>query len=259
MGESVVVAAVDEPTTASHRRARTAVLFFALVFPSVMTWLYFVALAKPAGRSEANLAMQLIYGAGKALQFSLPVLAALAFERRWPRPSVPHLRGLRFGLAFGLVVGAAILALYFGGLRGTHYLRETPAKLHAKLQEFDLATPAGFVLLAVFISVVHSLFEEYYWRWYVFRSLERLVPLGPAMALAALGFMGHHVIVLAVYFPGQFFTLALPLSLCVAGGGVVWAWLYHQSGSIYSPWLSHLLIDAAIMAVGYDLMFNQPA
>jgi uncharacterized protein len=252
MGGSSDVAASE----LTHQRARVAVLFFALLFPSVMTWLYFVVLAKPEGGSEANPAMQIIYGAGKLLQFSLPVLAALAFERRWPRPSMPHLRGLGWGLGFGLVVAAGILALYFGALRGTDYLQQTPAKLQAKLQEFDLATPAGFVLLAVFISAIHSLFEEYYWRWYVFGNLERLLPLAPAIAISALGFMGHHVIVLAMYFPGRFFTLALPLSLCVAGGGVAWAWLYHRSGSIYAPWLSHMLIDAAIMVVGYDLMFH---
>jgi membrane protease YdiL (CAAX protease family) len=250
---------VGDLVPSSSPRTRVAVLVLALVFPSLMAWSYFVALAKPAAQSEANLAVQILYGAGKVLQFTLPVLAVLVVERRWPRPAPPHFRGLGTGLAFGVVVAIAILVLYSGVLRGTHYFRETPAKLSAKLQEFDLATPAGYVLLALFISVVHSLFEEYYWRWYVFRNLEQLLPLGWAVVVSALGFMAHHVIVLAVYFPGRFFSLALPLSLCIAGGGVVWAWLYHQSGSIYSPWLSHMLIDASIMVVGYDLMFHSAA
>jgi len=231
----------------------------ALSFPSLMAWFYFIVLAKPPDQSEANPVMQVIYGAGKALQFSLPVLAVLVFERRWPRPAPPHLRGLGAGLAFGLVVAVAILLLYFGLLRGTHYLRETPAKLQAKLQEFDLATPARYVLGGLFLSVVHSLFEEYYWRWYVFGNLERLMPLGWAVVISALGFMAHHVIVLAFYFPGRSFSVALPLSLCIAGGGVAWAWLYHRSGSIYAPWLSHMIIDASIMVVGYDLLFHLAA
>jgi CAAX protease family protein len=249
----------DSRAVTVNSSARVACLVFALTFPSLMAWLYFVVLAKPVDRGEANLAVQVLYAAGKALQFSLPVLAVLAFERRWPRPALPHRRGLVIGLAIGLVVAAGILVLYFGVLRGTHYFHETPAKLRAKLQEFDLATPAGFLLLAVFISVVHSLFEEYYWRWYVFRGLERLLPLGWAVVVSALGFMAHHVIVLAVYFPGRFWGLALPFSLCIAGGGVIWAWLYHRSGSIYAPWLSHMIIDAAIMVVGYDLMFHVAA
>jgi membrane protease YdiL (CAAX protease family) len=238
--------------------AWSAVLIFALLFPSLMTWLYFVVFAKPADQQQANPIMQVIYSGGKVVQFLLPVVAVRLLQGRWPRPSRPHFRGLGLGLLFGLAVGAGILALYFGPLRGTHYLRETPAKLQAKLYEFNLATPAGFLLLGIFISVIHSLFEEYYWRWFVFGSLERLLPLVPALIISAVGFMGHHVIVLAVYFPGRFFALALPLSLCIAAGGIAWAWLYHRSGSIYSPWLSHLLIDTAIMVVGYDLMFNYP-
>jgi membrane protease YdiL (CAAX protease family) len=48
----------------------------------------------------------------------------------------------------------------------------------------------------------------------------------------------------------------LPFSLAVGAGGAVWSWLYHRTGSIYSPWISHLIIDAAIMAVGYDLLYG---
>jgi membrane protease YdiL (CAAX protease family) len=48
----------------------------------------------------------------------------------------------------------------------------------------------------------------------------------------------------------------VPFALCVAGGGVAWAWLYDRSNSLYAPWLSHLLIDAAVMAIGYDLAFG---
>ena len=42
-------------------------------------------------------------------------------------------------------------------------------------------------------------------------------------------------------------------SVAVAVGGVVWAWIYQRSGSLYGPWMSHLLIDAAIFLIGYDL------
>jgi uncharacterized protein len=38
-------------------------------------------------------------------------------------------------------------------------------------------------------------------------------------------------------------------------GGAFWAWLYHRSGNLIAPWLSHALIDAAIFTVGYDLTF----
>ena len=75
----------------------------------------------------------------------------------------------------------------------------------------------------------------------------------PALLLSSLAFMGHHVIVLAHYFP---IGLTVLFSLAVAVGGAAWAWLYHRAGSLAAPWVSHLLIDAAIMVVGYDLAFG---
>ena len=38
-------------------------------------------------------------------------------------------------------------------------------------------------------------------------------------------------------------------------GGAGWCWLYGRSGSLYGPWLCHLVVDVAMMTVGYDLAF----
>ena len=71
--------------------------------------------------------------------------------------------------------------------------------------------------------------------------------------MSSLGFLAHHVLVL-----GKFFGFANPatylLSACIAVGGAVWAWLYDRTGSLLGPWLSHMLVDAAIFAIGYDLV-----
>ena len=48
--------------------------------------------------------------------------------------------------------------------------------------------------------------------------------------------------------PGRFWSAAMPFSLCVAAGGVAWAWFYHRYQTLYAPWMSHMLADAAIMA-----------
>ena len=38
--------------------------------------------------------------------------------------------------------------------------------------------------------------------------------------------------------------------------GFFWAWLYEQTRSIWAAWLSHLLIDAGILLIGYDLLYG---
>ena len=73
------------------------------------------------------------------------------------------------------------------------------------------------------------------------------------MAVSSLAFTAHHVLVLGFYF-GRLWWPTVIFSLAVAIGGVFWAWLYQKSGSLYGPWLSHALVDAALFLIGYDLI-----
>ncbi len=232
---------------------RGLVLAFALVFPSVMTWVSFVALAESGTRGAA---FRVAYVAGKVVQFGLPVVFVGLTAPGQLRPALPTMRGLGLGLAFGLLVAAGIGGLYLFWLRGNPLVGETPDRLHAILLRYGIETPAEFVVLACVIAVGHSLLEEYYWRWFVYFGLRRLLPAWAALVVGSLGFMAHHVILLAVYFPGPqaFATLVVPFALAVAVGGAFWCWLYERSGTFYAPWLSHLVVDAALMAVGYDLV-----
>jgi membrane protease YdiL (CAAX protease family) len=118
-----------------------------------------------------------------------------------------------------------------------------------------MATPERYLVLAAFFSVAHSLLEEYYWRWFVFGQLRRVAPLGLALVLSSLAFMAHHVVVLYLYLPGHLLSAVAPSSLAIAAGGVVWAWLYDRVGSLYPSWLGHLLVDATIFVIGWDLLW----
>jgi hypothetical protein len=61
----------------------------------------------------------------------------------------------------------------------------------------------------------------------------------------------HLVILLYVFLPGQVLSAVLPCSLAVAA---VWCLLYAQTDTIYPPWLSHLLVDGALFAIGWDML-----
>lgn len=228
-------------------------LLFAMTFPTVAAWSYFLALAGQGGK--VNPYQQTAYLVGKIVQFAFPLIFLALVERRRLMLTRPSRNGMAIGLSFGLFVAALMLGVYFAGLRGSAILAKTPVQLRHKLQEVGMDTPARFVVLAAFVVVAHSLLEEYYWRWFVFGRLRLLMARNPAIVLSSLAFMGHHVIVLYVYLPGRFLTAALPFALGIAVGGAVWAWLYERSGSIWPAWLSHLLIDAAIFLIGWDLLW----
>src|SRR5262249_4272541 len=155
------------------------------------------------------------------------------YERHRLRPTMPSFKGLALGVGFGLAVAALVFAAYHA-LAGSRVLAETPEKIREKMLVFHADTAARYLFLGLFIAGMHSLMEEYYWRWFVFGELRRLLPVPLALALSSLAFMAHHVVVLRVFFPDHFLTATLPFALCVAAGGAVWAWLYQRTGTIYS-------------------------
>ncbi|MBX7167103.1 MAG: CPBP family intramembrane metalloprotease [Pirellulales bacterium] len=227
--------------------AQIAALAFAMLFPTLGTWLYFVALA-------GHESMRAGYTVAKLVQFFFPAIWVLLVLGQRPRWASPRKRDLLAGAAFGGVVCAGMLALYFGVFAGGDYAAQFREALRAKLADFGTTTPFTFFALAAFYSLIHSLLEEYYWRWFVFGQLRGVVSLGWAVALSSLAFMAHHVLVVSIYVDD--WTVRALLSAAVAIGGAVWAVMYHRSGSLYGPWAGHLLIDAGIMAVGGHLAFG---
>jgi membrane protease YdiL (CAAX protease family) len=224
------------------------ILLLALLFPSLYTWTYFIVL----GDSRPALG-QTVYVAGKAIQFALPIVWVLAVERRrprWRRPSAAA--GLTAGLIFGAIILAAIVALYHLWLKPAGFLAFARGPIRDRLARFGVDGPGKYVLMAAFYSLIHSLLEEYYWRWFVFGRLREVMPWKMAVAVSGVAFMGHHVIVLGTYF-GWLSPATWLFSLAVALGGAFWAWLYHTSRSLVGPWMSHVLVDAAIFTVGYHL------
>jgi membrane protease YdiL (CAAX protease family) len=245
--------AEPDPTDLSPRWAVVLALAVALSFPTALGWVEF-----RFGQSRGpglNLTGPLAYGLCQALMLTYPLAYAWVLERRLPRPGMPSWGGLGLGLGFGAVVAAGIVGLYFGWLRATVLFETAAVKVHAKLDEFYLDSPGGFVVFAFFVAVVHSLLEEYYWRWFLFGRLKRLAAPVWAMVLSSLAFMAPHVFPLATFLGTEFVVAVALFTLCVGVGGLAWCWLFEKSGSLYSCWLSHLVIDIALFVVAYDLFF----
>ena len=235
----------------SHSRGDSVAILFALTFPAFLTWVYFILLAESA--AGLQLAAKII---GMAIQFGFPVFWVFGVQRQ--RLSRPQFKrgGLLFGGLFGLTILAAIFVAYHHWLQQNADFVSAAANVREKVQGLGIDSTAKYAALSAFYAVLHSLLEEYYWRWFVFAQLSRATTLGRAIMISALGFMAHHVIVLSIYFGWGTF-LSLFFSLGVAVGGAVWAWLYHRSRSLFGPWLSHCLVDAGIFAVGYQIMRSQ--
>lgn len=224
-------------------------LILGIFLPTLITWVYFDLLA-----AYDPLYQKLAAGLGKGIQFVLPVVGVLLCPRReqFDRPTYQH--SALVGLLFGIVVAGAMFAIFFSVLLPNAIMVGPREEALKKVSGFGLNSPAALIGLGVFYSLVHSAMEEYYWRWFIFRELHERMNLAPAAIISGLGFMSHHVLVLAKYF-GWNSPLTWLFSLGIAIGGSIWALIYRRFGTILGPWLSHLLVDAAIFAIGYHLLF----
>lgn len=230
------------------RRADTGAVLFALGLPTLVTLAYFVLMAQYSSQLQ-----QTTYSIGKGVQFLFPIVWVLAVQRCRPQWKRPKLGELLEGLAFGTLVLVATLLLYHGWLKPAGYFDKPSVEIQEKVMGFGADTLTKYLLLGTFYALFHSFLEEYYWRWFVFGQLRRLVSLPTALIVASLGFMAHHVIVLEKFF-GWDNPATWLFSAAVAVGGLVWSWTYERHGSLWGPWIGHLLVDAAIFAIGYDVV-----
>jgi membrane protease YdiL (CAAX protease family) len=108
-------------------------------------------------------------------------------------------------------------------------------------------------LFGLFVALVHSLIEEYYWRWFVYGRLRELVRPGSAHALAALAFAAHHIVITTQYFGAAW---GLVLGSLVGVGGALWSVMYERQRTLAGAWASHMAVDLGILAVGHKAVFG---
>jgi len=224
------------------------VIGLALVLPTIITWVYFILLdGAPAAFQQSA------YSIGKVIQFGLPVVWVCLVQRNWQKLHRPRAWSLIAGIMFGLAVAGAMAVLYFAFLKPAGVLEGPTTAARAKVASFGVGSPVVFLLVAIFYSAIHSLLEEYYWRWFVFGQLSRSCRLPTAILISSVGFAAHHVLVLQLYF-GWLSPLTWLCTVGIVIGGAFWAWLYRASDSIVGPWISHAIIDAAIFGIGYQMV-----
>ncbi len=234
-----------------RRSLQLTLLLATALFPTLAAWLYFVVWAHTPW-------MRALYAGCKLVQLALPLLGwwALGMERRpaWSADPAAILGGVASGAA---MAGLALAALA-GALGSWLPMAGLAGRIHQRLLDLHAATPPRYLLLALALSVGHSLFEEVYWRWFLLGQLERRLPFAVALPLASLAFASHHWIVVDSFLGGTHrLTATLPLTLLIAAGGGLWGWLLHRHRSLLAPWLSHLMVDGALMAIGWRLVFGR--
>jgi uncharacterized protein len=189
-----------------------------------------------------------LWVAAKIWMIAVPIIWLKWVDREPLAVSRP---GPGLGLAAGL--GLAIAALIGVVFMFLGPLWIDPTGMRAVLEPVGLTSKAVYLGAAVFWIFGNSLLEEYVYRWFVFSRAKRLTGTGWAVLISASAFVVHHALSMAAYFDWRVTTLAC---LGVFVGGVIWSWLYARYENIWAPWLCHAIVDVAVFAVGWVLLFG---
>jgi len=184
----------------------------------------------------------------KTFLLFFPLLWLWIATGRFPRPSSPAARGIIPAAGFGLAVGLGAIAIYFLGFSQTF----DSSRLKERLAAAGILD--HYILFVSLLTLVNSLLEEFYWRFFVYeRGLGFTSSLG-ALRLSSLGFAAFHLPALWL-FVGP--ILAFPCAAGIYAGGYIWGRIYVQSRNLYAVWLSHALVNLSIFFIGYYAVFLQ--
>ncbi len=180
---------------------------------------------------------------------ALPAFWFFVIEKQRIRFSGPSLKHLPIALGTGLIGAAAVVLAYFAIAApriNAEALRETTVEL-------GIGSPLTYIAGALYWIFINSLIEEYVYRWFLMRQAGKIMTPLLAVLLSSLVFTLHHIIALHAYLNWGLTSLA---SLGIFIGGATWATIYLRVRSIWPCWLSHMLIDIAVFALGYIIIFS---
>ncbi|MBI2558718.1 CPBP family intramembrane metalloprotease [Candidatus Woesearchaeota archaeon] len=196
--------------------------------------------------------IQVLYALTKLFIIVWPIFAAYCIIKSGiPLSKLLSIKKKSFfaGIAYGLTIAALITGLMqtaFGEI-----VLQYSNKITHKTEIFGFA--GYYWVFAIFLSMIHSFMEEFYWRWFVFGNLAKIMGLVQAQLSSSAAFSLHHFII-SIYFFGAW--LGSIFGAIVFLGGIVWCRLFRKDGSLISVWVSHLLIDIGIMSVGHKIIFG---
>jgi len=111
-------------------------------------------------------------------------------------------------------------------------------------------TPNNFIYVSLYISLMNSFLEEFFFRGFVFITLKKHTNKKFAYIYSSSLFAIYHIgMLLELFYP---LTLAL-LLIGLIIGGCIFNYLNEKNNNIYPSWFVHMFANFGINTVGFIL------
>ena len=188
-----------------------------------------------------------VKSAVKIILFLIYPAVYSAFDKQLNLKAIfkPNKKGMK--IAFGLCIPVYIIII------GAYFLLKD-------IFDFSAVTTAltgnigvnrnNFVFVALYISFINSLLEEFFFRGFAFLTLKSIAPSKFAYIFSSAMFALYHIAMMTGWFSVGVFVLALA---GLFAGGLIFNYLNAKSGNIYTSWFVHMFANFAINTIGFIL------
>ena len=152
----------------------------------------------------------------------------------------------RRGLTASLLIGVGIYVIILGGFLLTKGFIDYSNVTNSLTSGMGI-TADNFIYVALYISIMNSFLEEFFFRGFGFITLKKHANIRIAYFFSPLLFAVYHVGMMFGMF--HYFILALLLVGLVIGG-MIFNYLNDKFESLYPSWFAHMFANFAINTVG---------
>lgn len=157
----------------------------------------------------------------------------------------PDKKGFAIALALGLEVYAVVLGAYFAFRNIFDF-----SALTKSLNETTGVNKSNFIWVALYISFVNSLLEEFFFRGFSFITLKEYTSRKFAYIFSSLAFALYHIAMMI----GWFDVPVILISLAgLFAGGMIFNRFDEKNENIYLSWLIHMFANFATNTIGFIL------
>ena len=160
---------------------------------------------------------------------------------------IKSIKNLKYSFALGIGMYLGILLVYFL-LRDFINLTNIMAMLDKKVS----VNGDNFLWIALYISIINSLLEEFFFRGFIFLNLKKISGRKFSYIVSAFILSIYHVAIMGRWFSPSIFILAM-LGLFI--GALIFNYLNEKEDNIYNSWIVHMMANLSINTIGL-MMFG---
>lgn len=219
------------------KKSTIYIMSFVIAGCLIMAWVYAVLSASYIVKSSVKFILFLI------LPFSYSMIdREVSFRRLFTFDK----KGMCFSLILGICVYLFILAAYF--YLGPFF---DLSNITNALQKNIGINSENFIFVTLYICIINSLLEEFFFRGFAFLCLIKTAGRKTAYLFSAGVFALYHVTIMKGWFGSVLLFILIIASLFI--GGLLFNRLNEKNGNIYSSWFVHMCANLAINTVGFIL------